>query len=225
MAGEKARAFVAFLLLGICLPSISFSSLAFYFTKDKRAAFLGGGAVLAFWYRRLGGIARLKRALWSSSLPIITINPKKKKFLKIVLISDTHSKHKEIEPISGDLLIHAGDFTMHGKPHELKSFVHWLKALDFKEKVVIAGNHDLSLDSTVDLNAWKYSSRDMEKVKEAKELLEEACDHLIVDSREVELRSGGLTLFGSPWSNWINEKRGVYIRCCLYLITTVYSDY
>ena len=35
--------------------------------------------------------------------------------LTIVLISDTHELHREVEVPPGDILIHAGDFTMNSK--------------------------------------------------------------------------------------------------------------
>jgi len=45
--------------------------------------------------------------------------------LTIVLISDTHELHREVEVPPGDILIHAGDFTMNSKSAE--------KLLDFNE--------------------------------------------------------------------------------------------
>lgn len=63
--------------------------------------------------------------------------------IRFVCISDTHSKidrmHHQIP--SGDILIHAGDFTSIGKVEEVKKFFEFLKTLDdkFQYKVVIAG--------------------------------------------------------------------------------------
>lgn len=47
---------------------------------------------------------------------------------------------------SGDVLIHAGDFSRSGRPHEIQEFNLFLKSLNdkFKYKVVIAGNEKLS---------------------------------------------------------------------------------
>lgn len=69
-----------------------------------------------------------------------------KEFVKFVCISDTHTKHKELKIPDADVLIHAGDFTYKGKEQELKDFYKFLKELPHKHKVVIAGNHDLTLD-------------------------------------------------------------------------------
>ncbi|KAI9891114.1 MAG: hypothetical protein M1814_003313 [Vezdaea aestivalis] len=63
---------------------------------------------------------------------------------RIVCISDTHN-HTPVVP-AGDILIHAGDLTNNGSLSELQKAVKWLERLDFEAKVVIAGNHDVSLD-------------------------------------------------------------------------------
>jgi len=35
--------------------------------------------------------------------------------MRLVVISDTHELHRELAVPPGDLLIHAGDFTLHSK--------------------------------------------------------------------------------------------------------------
>ena len=67
--------------------------------------------------------------------------------MRIVCISDTHSLHKIMDDINplpqGDILIHAGDCTNVGKPHEVKEFVEWFMNIKgFDSKIFIAGNHD-----------------------------------------------------------------------------------
>lgn len=42
-----------------------------------------------------------------------------KENIRIVVLSDTHTKHDKIEVPDGDILIHAGDFSFHGKPKEI----------------------------------------------------------------------------------------------------------
>ena len=76
--------------------------------------------------------------------------------MKLVLISDTHNRHKHLNskgmgPIlpDGDLLIHAGDFTGTGQKGEVESFIKWAiqQAPHYTYGVVfIAGNHDRSFD-------------------------------------------------------------------------------
>ena len=63
--------------------------------------------------------------------------------LVIVMISDTHDLHRDVEVPSGDLLIHAGDFTMDSRSAEkLIDFNDWLGDLPHPYRVVIPGNHD-----------------------------------------------------------------------------------
>ena len=68
------------------------------------------------------------------------------KTVRIVSISDTHNRYRELTIPEGDILIHAGDITGSGHLSELEDFNDWLLDLPHKHKVVIAGNHELSLD-------------------------------------------------------------------------------
>ena len=61
--------------------------------------------------------------------------------MKIVAISDTHTQHKAVQLPKGDVLLFAGDGEFRSSV-ELISFNQWLAGLDFKEVIVIAGNHD-----------------------------------------------------------------------------------
>ena len=65
------------------------------------------------------------------------------KSVTIVLLSDTHELHRNVEVPPGDLLIHAGDMTFFSKqPAVLTDFNEWLGELPHPHKVVIPGNHD-----------------------------------------------------------------------------------
>ncbi|KAI7083660.1 hypothetical protein KC356_g7373 [Hortaea werneckii] len=80
--------------------------------------------------------------------------------IRIVCISDTHNKApgEGYTLPSGDILIHAGDLTNQGSLSEIQKAVSWLSKADFKTKIVIAGNHDLSLDPNYRLKhaeGWK----------------------------------------------------------------------
>jgi len=67
--------------------------------------------------------------------------------MRIVLISDTHGLHRQLELPKGDLLIHAGDFTLQSKPPSIVSdFNDWLGSLPHPHKVVIPGNHEFILE-------------------------------------------------------------------------------
>jgi Icc-related predicted phosphoesterase len=66
--------------------------------------------------------------------------------LRITLISDTHTKHRQLEGFlpGGDLLIHAGDLMNSGyAPSEAIEFMNWFESQSqYDKKVFIAGNHD-----------------------------------------------------------------------------------
>ena len=69
--------------------------------------------------------------------------------MQIVLISDTHGLHRQLEVPGGDLLIHAGDFTFYSKPPSIISdFNNWLGSLPHRHKVVVPGNHEFILEES-----------------------------------------------------------------------------
>lgn len=63
--------------------------------------------------------------------------------MRLVLLSDTHEKHQQVQVPDGDILIHAGDLTMQGKSNAIAAAGEWLRSLPHQYKIVIAGNHDL----------------------------------------------------------------------------------
>ncbi len=48
--------------------------------------------------------------------------------------------------LSGDIFIHAGDFTNYNRRSDFAEFINLLAKLNFKHKVVIPGNHEILLD-------------------------------------------------------------------------------
>lgn len=121
--------------------------------------------------------------------------------MKTVIISDTHEKHKQIFLPSGDLLVHCGDFTFHGDFDKVASFASWMKKQDFKYKICIVGNHELTF-------AQNNPRRNM-FIK----LLKEAGIIYLEDS-SVEIE--GIKFYGSPWTpffyDWaFNLPRGKII--------------
>ncbi|MCE9584539.1 MAG: metallophosphatase domain-containing protein [Planctomycetes bacterium] len=102
---------------------------------------------------------------------------------RIVCISDTHNHHSAVRLPPGDVLVHAGDVSGMGRPHEIESFSAWLGAQPFAHKVVIAGNHD-----------WLFE-RDP---AQAREILSKGCPGVVyLQDSGVEIR--GLKFWGSPW--------------------------
>jgi Icc-related predicted phosphoesterase len=68
--------------------------------------------------------------------------------LRLVLLSDTHQLHREVEVPDGDILIHAGDFTMFSESMEaVADFNDWLGDLPHRFKAIVPGNHEFFLEA------------------------------------------------------------------------------
>jgi len=61
--------------------------------------------------------------------------------IRVVCVSDTHNQTSRMDHVipDGDILIHAGDFSISGLVSEVKEFNNWLGTLSHKHKIVIAG--------------------------------------------------------------------------------------
>ena len=109
--------------------------------------------------------------------------------MRITFISDTHTKHREIEQDlpGGDLIIHAGDFMNSGyDPQDVAEFVNWYSSLltmDYKHRVFIAGNHDRLFENNPKL---------------AKELVDAYSGGLIYLQDQTHVIDG-VKIYGSPW--------------------------
>lgn len=69
--------------------------------------------------------------------------PRIEKKMRILHISDTHSKHYLLKTLpKADVIIHSGDVSFAGSEEEVMAFMEWFTALPYKYKIFIAGNHD-----------------------------------------------------------------------------------
>lgn len=66
--------------------------------------------------------------------------------MRIIAISDTHEFHRRLTIPAGDILVHCGDITNRGDIGRMRDFSDWLGEQPHQHKIVIAGNHDFSLD-------------------------------------------------------------------------------
>ena len=69
--------------------------------------------------------------------------------MKICCISDTHNLHEHVKLQNLkniDAIVHCGDFTNKGTFKEIKCFIDWFISLPVKHKILIAGNHEITLD-------------------------------------------------------------------------------
>lgn len=122
--------------------------------------------------------------------------------MKIVAISDTHGKHRELTPADipdGDILIHCGDITKHGRINEVEDFLNWFSKMPHENKIFIAGNHDFCMK-----NASTHSNYIPDKRKH-KQLQKIITKHWYEDNIQYLHNSGktinGVSFFGSPYSD------------------------
>jgi Icc-related predicted phosphoesterase len=117
--------------------------------------------------------------------------------MKLVCISDTHGKHRELEMPPGDVLIHCGDATGSGELDIIRDMARWGLTLPYKRKIFVPGNHDFCFDISKSL-----FKRDAVKVLESKGWT------VLIDGVTYLQQPGEreLKVFGSPWipnlTNW-----------------------
>ena len=125
---------------------------------------------------------------------------------RIVCISDTHNQTPKLP--TGDILIHAGDLTNQGTYSELQKTVNWIQQLQFQVKIIIAGNHDITLDRSfyTEYGGYFHNKR-MEDPQRCLDLFKS--DPSIVflnhEAKEIRIKHDGdlvstLKVFGSPYS-------------------------
>ncbi|KAF5011984.1 hypothetical protein FDECE_1924 [Fusarium decemcellulare] len=125
---------------------------------------------------------------------------------RIVCISDTHNCTVKLP--KGDVLIHAGDLTNQGNYSELSKAVAWLEKADFEAKIVVAGNHDITLDSDFYAEHGHYfHDRVPQSSEECLRLFTSSpsITYLVHDSATIRLKSPSgphteFKIFGSPYS-------------------------
>jgi Icc-related predicted phosphoesterase len=113
--------------------------------------------------------------------------------MKVILISDTHNLHADLELPEGDLLIHAGDLSAGGTASEIRNFLDWFSSQPHPNKVLIAGNHDFYLE--------KLSAEELQA------FIPSNIHYLNNELLELE----GLKIWGSPVSP-ISKKRWAFNR-------------
>mmetsp|Transcript_637 Transcript_637/g.2232 ORF Transcript_637/g.2232 Transcript_637/m.2232 type:complete len:399 (-) Transcript_637:2624-3820(-) len=191
------------LVVFLCLIGVLLSVTAWYLLKHGFASFsMGPSPVSKKVKKRL-----LKR------------NPKDphrhEKFLRCMLISDTHSNHHEIPLQSNalksgeiDVLICSGDYTYRGTYTETEEFCLWIKSLArfFSHIVIVPGNHDLTADKEFYDRHWRkwHEKEGKQDGKAIEHLIRHSLDdsphdcmvHYLVDDYVI---IDGVKFYGSPW--------------------------
>lgn len=117
--------------------------------------------------------------------------------MRIVCVSDTHGRGREISVPNGDVLVHAGDLTGTGTLAQIAKEAAWLRSLPHPAKIVIAGNHDFG---------FQHEPGPARAAMEGLVYLEDE-----------EAAVAGLRVWGSPWQPWFHDwafnlDRGAPIR-------------
>ena len=101
--------------------------------------------------------------------------------MRIVVISDTHGRHRELPDLEGDVLIHCGDFCNGFKINEqdLADVDEWFAQLSFKKIIVIGGNHDFVA----------------QRKHREKETVFQNAAYLVDEPYQYQ----GVNFYGSPW--------------------------
>jgi 3',5'-cyclic AMP phosphodiesterase CpdA len=76
--------------------------------------------------------------------------------MKLICLSDLHGQIKNINIPEGDILIIAGDVCKGSTVAELDSLNRYLGSLPHRHKIVIAGNHDFSMER---LGKWEVAKQ------------------------------------------------------------------
>lgn len=125
-------------------------------------------------------------------------DPPESNQLRIVCISDTHGSHRGIRHLPpGDILIHAGDITSTGKYNQLEDFDLWMKDLPYKHKIVIPGNHDITLeDGFYETEGKRWHPRTAEDSEKCKSLMRNSKNFTYLESASITVE--GYKIYGSP---------------------------
>jgi predicted phosphodiesterase len=142
---------------------------------------------------------------------------------RIVLVSDTHCHRPDLP--AGDILLHAGDFTMNGNARETFGAMEWLgvQASKFEHVIIVGGNHDFFLYH-LSQQLWPQAVRDF--------VFKHAGPNVVYLENELwatELEGKIFSVYGSPVQPefggmaW-NKERGPEIRAVWDNIPTLSID-
>ena len=160
-------------------------------------------------------------------IPKIANRTWSKNVVRIVCISDTHGKETNMPAIPlGDVLIHAGDFTSVGSFPEIEGFKKFVQSLKHPQKIVIAGNHEITLEPEFYLkNGRRFHSQlfrmeGFDPAGYSEDCCEEICtsepptyNYLQDNSMRIltpfagsSASDSGIEVYGAPWQpefcNW-----------------------
>ncbi|PGH31076.1 hypothetical protein GX50_06136 [[Emmonsia] crescens] len=134
---------------------------------------------------------------------------------RIVCVSDTHGYSPAdggFKLPKGDVLIHAGDLSNQGTMSELRKTVEWIENADFETKIVIAGNHDITLDSNFYRQHWQsFHNQRKESTDDCQDLfIKSSAIYLNHESAVIRLTKpegprSVFKIFGSPYTPYCGK--------------------
>ncbi|KAM3414612.1 Metallophosphoesterase domain-containing protein 1 [Cercospora zeina] len=144
---------------------------------------------------------------------------------RVLILSDTHGDAlKRSVPTGADVAIHCGDLTEESFLDEFAAAIQLLKGIDVPLKLVIAGNHDITLDDRAFEHHLAEVGRSIDsasltktygKLGDARRLLESAdvrdagIVYLSEDSHSFSLKNGAsLTVYASPYTASVSTGWG-----------------
>jgi Icc-related predicted phosphoesterase len=115
--------------------------------------------------------------------------------IRVVVFSDSHNNHNDVEIPDGDVLIFCGDATEYGSDEEILEFDHFLGKLPHRHKLVTLGNHERAaiMRNTPQQIQEKY-------FKNATYVQDE---QIIIN---------GIKIYLSPWANNMSKLADVMIK-------------
>jgi Icc-related predicted phosphoesterase len=117
--------------------------------------------------------------------------------MKIVAISDTHNRHRELKIPKCDVLVFAGDATFVGDENEMNDFFDWFKQQPAKYLVFVPGNHEVGYYHKFE---WAMPLEQGEPLTP----YEAPYINVLVDK---SITIEGLKFYGSPWT-YVSPKWG-----------------
>ena len=124
--------------------------------------------------------------------------------IRCMVISDTHDQFPDTTNLpSVDVLLHCGDMSQIGGLSEYRRAIAGMQKINAELKLVIAGNHDISLDPTWRLENLDEDEDDPNEPLKAKKLFEDAQGIFYLEEGlySFQLRSDtSFTIYASPYT-------------------------
>lgn len=139
--------------------------------------------------------------------------------MKLVIISDTHNLHKDLDIPECSTIIHCGDSTMTGTAAELRNFLTWFGQLPIENRILVWGNHEITTETQAVYDAWANrrgrSSRDVQAIQNEVQSLVDRYGIIVLNDSGIEI--DGIKFHGShvqpEFCGWgWNRQRGAEIQ-------------